>query len=141
MTDRADIEALFDSYLSRWNARDFPRMASLFTEPTIYMTESGPLPIASRQEMEAMFRNKFAELDDEGFDHTEIGGITVSQCDAKTAFLEMNQVRRLRSDGSAMDELDAIYVCSKTPEGWRFAVVIGAWLDWRQRSEFLGKAV
>jgi len=139
MTDRADIEALFDTYLSRWNARDFPGMASLFTEPTIYLTESGPLPVASRQEIEAMFRKKFADMDKAGFDHTEIGGITVSQCDATTAFLEMNRVRRLRSDGSAMDELDAIYVCSKTDEGWRLAVVIGAWLDWRQRLEFQEK--
>ena len=139
MTDKADIEALFDTYLSRWNARDFPGMASLFTEPAIYMTEAGPLPVATRSELEAMFRKKFDEMDKAGFHHTEIGGISVSQCDATTAFLEMNRVRRLRRDGSAMDELDAIYVCSKTGEGWRLAVVIGAWLDWRQRPEAEGK--
>lgn len=135
MTVQAEIEALVDRYLTAWNARDFDGMATLFTEPTVYMLADRPLCLPDRAALIEVLKKRFAAMEADGFDHTEIAAVRARQCNDTTAMVDLKQVERLRADGSALEVIDAIYVCLKQADGWRFSIAIGCWPNWQEPSQ------
>lgn len=131
MSKEADIKALFHRYMQMWNARDFTGMAALFAEPTISIGPDGPAIIADNGAMAASLETRFERLEKEDFDHTEIEAVDVHFADDNTATAYLRSVRRLRRDGSAIDELDALYILSRIEGDWRLGVAMAGPPGWR----------
>ena len=62
-----------------------------------------------------------------------IDGIEARQCNDTLAIVYLTHVARLRRDGSAIDVLDAVYVCTLKDGQWKLSTAIGCWPDWRER--------
>ena len=133
MSVQSDIEALFDRYLTAWNARDFPTMAGYFSEPTVYFFPDGPHPIPDRAALITSFEAVFERLEAENFSHTEIESVKAVQCNDTLAIVDLKNIARLRHDGSAIDRLDAVYVCTLKEGTWQLSTAVGCWPDWRAK--------
>lgn len=133
MSLQSEIEILIATYLTAWNARDFEGMAALFSEPATYVVPGGSLSIPDRSALISKLKDQFAALEADGFDHTEIGSISARQCNDTTAIVDLKGVARLRSDGSALEVIDAVYVCVLQNGAWHLSIAIGCWPDWRDR--------
>lgn len=131
MTVENEIQALFDTYLRAWNARDFEGMAGLFTEPAVHVIPGGVTSFPDRAAVAANLKKRSAEMESNGFDHAKIEAVEVRQCDDATAMVDLRNIARLRADGSALDVLDAIYVCIKQDGNWRLSIAIRCWLNWK----------
>jgi len=128
------LKALVDTYLTRWNARDFPGMAALFSEPSAMIHGGALIATAETSDVEDGLRKRFAAMDADGFDHTEIGRVEVEMVNAETALVHLLDLRRLRADGSVMDAFDGLYLCTKTALGWKLAVGVAGAPGWRTPS-------
>jgi uncharacterized protein (TIGR02246 family) len=128
-----EISDLIEAYRIAWNARDFEKMASLFSEPATYITPNGNLSIPNRTALISKFREQFVGLDAEGFDHTEIGEIVVTRCNQVSALAELQNLRRLRSDGSEIVSMDALYICVLQHGNWRLSVAMAGDCGWNDR--------
>lgn len=135
MSDEADIKALFGRYMQMWNDRDFAGMAALFTEPTISVGPDGPTITPDNAAMAASLESRFMRLETENFDHTEIEAVDVQFANADTATADLKNVRRLRRDGSAIDELDALYILNRIGGDWKLSVAMAGASGWRNSKD------
>ncbi len=131
MSVENEIQKLFDTYLRAWNARDIGGMADLFTEPAVHVIPGGVASFPDRAAVAANLEKRFAEMESNGFDHAEIAAVEVRQCDDATAMVDLRHIARLRADGSALDVLDAIYICVKQDGNWRLSIAIRCWPNWK----------
>lgn len=131
MTIESEVQTLFDIYLRAWNTRDFEGMAGLFTEPAVHVVPGGVESFSDRAAFAANLKERFAELERNGFDHAEIAAVEVRQCNDSTAMVDLRNIARLRADGSALEVLDAVYLCIKQDGRWRLSIAIGCWPNWR----------
>jgi len=135
MSDEADIKALFGRYMQMWNDRDFAGMAALFAEPTISIGPDGPMITPNNAAVAASLETRFKRLEAENFDHTEIEAVEVQFADPDTATADLKNVRRLRRDGSAIDELDALYILNRIDGAWKLSVAMAGAPGWRDSKE------
>ena len=135
MPAEEDIKALFARYMDMWNDRDFAGMAALFTEPTVSVGPDGPTIIPDNAAMAASLKARFDKLEAENFDHTEIEAVDVQFADADTATADLKNVRRLRRDGSAIDELDALYILNRIGGAWKLSVAMAGAPGWRKNKD------
>ncbi len=135
MPAEEDIKALFGRYMDMWNDRDFAGMAALFTEPTVSVGPDGPTIIPDNAAMAASLKARFDKLEAENFDHTEIEAVDVQVADADTATADLKNVRRLRRDGSAIDELDALYILNRIGGAWKLSVAMAGAPGWRENKD------
>jgi hypothetical protein len=105
-------------------------MASLFSEPITYVVPNGTLQIPNRKALISKLKGQFSELEAEDFDHTEVEEVVVTQCNDTTALVEMKNLRRLRSDSSELEKLDALYICVLQDGVWRLSIAMACWLRW-----------
>ena len=128
-----EISDLVETYLAAWNARDFEKMASLFSEPATYITPNGNLSIPNKAALVSKLREQFVGIDAEGFDRTEIGKIVVTRCNQDSALAELQNLRRLRADGSEIVSMDALYICVLQNGNWRLSVAMAGDRGWNDR--------
>ncbi len=74
----------------------------------------------------------FAGLEVAGFSHSEVGPVTATPCGDGLAIVDAAKVRRLKADGSLLEEIDGHYVMRETDEGWRFTVAVVCAAGWRE---------
>jgi len=127
---QSEIAHLIETYRLAWNARDFEKMASLFSEPATYIVPNGNLHIPDRTALIAKLRQHFSELETEQFDHTEIGEVIVTPCNVYAAIAELKNLRRLRADGSEIIAMDATYLCVIQEGNWRLSVAVAGRCGW-----------
>lgn len=132
MTFESEIQRLIATYLAAWNARDFEGMAALFTEPATYVVPGGTLHIPDREALIQKLKAQFKALEDDGFDHTEIETVQARQCNETTAFVDLLNLRRLRSDGTSVGEIDSVYVCIRQDGQWRLSIAMACWPGWKE---------
>lgn len=113
----AAVERCVRDYIAAWNARDFPAMASFFTEPAIFVLAQGTHVLDDRQALMRFLRGIFAALDAAGFDHTEIGAITMRRCADGLAQAEVADIRRYRRDGTLMETIEVQYTLRVDTDG------------------------
>ncbi len=135
MPAEEDIKALFGRYMDMWNCRDFEGMAALFTEPTVSVGPDGPTIIPDNAAMAASLKVRFDKLEAEDFDQTEIEAVEVQFANADTATADLKNVRRLRRDGSAIDELDALYILNRIGGAWKLSVEMAGTPGWRENKD------
>ena len=129
-----EITDLIETYRLAWNARDFEIMASLFSEPATYIVPEGNLHIPDKAALISKLRQQFNDLEAEGFDHTEIDEIVVTPCNENAALAELRNLRRLRSDGSEIAAIDALYICVLQEGSWRLSVAMAGQRGWNDQS-------
>ena len=127
-----DIEALFDTYLSSWNARDFQRVAQCYTEPSLFVLPEASVPIADNAAMIALLERIFSGLEADGFSHTEIDDISICPRGDTLATADARGVRRLRGDGSEIEVIDAHYVLRRTEARWQFTAAVSLPHNWTE---------
>ena len=133
MSER-EITDLIETYLLAWNARDFGKMASLFSEPATYIVPGGNLHIPDRAALISKLRRQFAELEAEGFDYTEIGEVVVTFCNEYAALAELRNLRRLNSSGAEIAKIYALYICVLEHGNWRLSVAMAGQCGWNEKS-------
>ena len=129
-----EIADLIETYLLAWNARDFEKMASLFSEPATYIAPGGNLYIPDKNAVMSKLRQQFVKLEAEGFDHTEIGEVVVTMCNEYAALAELRNLRRLKSDGSEIAAMDALYICVQEKGSWRLSVAMAGQCGWNDKN-------
>ena len=126
-----EIDALYSSFLSAWNGRDFKGVANCFSEPAFYALPGMDIPISDRAGFIAILEKVFAGLEADGFSHTEVGEISAQACGEQMAIVDAKAVARLRKDGSSIEVIDGHYVARKFDDGWRFTVAVTCTSDWQ----------
>lgn len=135
MTVESDIRALIEDYRTAWNARDFEAMAALFAEPITYVIPNGTLHLPDHAALIGKLKQQFAGLEADGFDHTDIQNVEVRQCNETTAMADLKTVARLRADGSAIDVLDAVYICVRQEGRWRLSIAMACSPGWKDTED------
>ncbi len=130
MTVQSEIKDLISRYLKAWNARDYPGMVALFTEPATYVIPGGTLHLADHAALSAKLKDQFAALEADGFSHTEIRDVTVRSCTDTSAQAELHDVTRLRADGTALDVIDAVYICILQEGRWKLSIAMACTPGW-----------
>ncbi len=127
------VERCVRDYIAAWNGRDFPAMASFFTEPAIFMLAQRTHVLDDRQALMRFLRELFAALDAAGFDHTEIGAITVRRCAEGLVQAEVADIRRYRRDGTLMETIEVQYTLRSDADGV-LRMISALWCEpgWRQ---------
>jgi ketosteroid isomerase-like protein len=128
------ITDLIEAYRLAWNARDFEKMASFFSEPATYIVPGGNLHIPDKAALISKLRQQFVELEAEDFDHTEIGEVVVTLCNEHTALAELRNLRRLNSNGVEIAAIDALYICVLEKGSWRLSVAMAGQCGWNEKS-------
>lgn len=131
---RHDLEATIHAYIRAWNARDFTAMASHFTEPAVFIRASGTQALATRAALEVFLRGVFDTLEAAGFDHTEIGAITVRECADGLWLAEVADIRRFHRDGHLMETIEVQYSLRRDADG-ALRMISALWCQpgWRSR--------
>lgn len=121
----------YRDYIVAWNGRDFDGLAVFYTEPTMFISAQAVVPVADRAAMAALARTIFARLEADDYSHSEIGAITVRECDEGLALMDVADVARLRRDGSAIETIEPHYTCRRVDGVWRFVSVVSCRQGWR----------
>lgn len=129
----AAVERCIHDYIAAWNARDFPAMAASFTEPAVFVLASGTRVLASRGDLQAFLREVFAGLEAAGFDHTEIGAISVRRCAEGLVQAEVADINRYHRSGRLMETIEVQYTLRQESDG-RLRMVSALWCQpgWRE---------
>jgi len=120
-------------YIAAWNARDFPAMASFFTEPAVFVLASGTHVLADRAALVAFLREIFVALEAAGFGHTEIGAITTTRCATGLMQAEVADIRRYHRDGQLLETIEVQYTLRLDTDG-ALRMISALWCEpgWRR---------
>lgn len=128
---KSEVDELYARYLEAWNARDFERVASHFSEPAMFVLPAAAVSLPNRAALVALLEKVFAGLEANGFSHSTIGAVTARACGEGLAIADARDVRRLRADGTAIEVIDGHYVLRREQKGWLFTLAVSCALGWQ----------
>ena len=110
---RAEVLSAYEAYLTAFNNDDIDTIDSLVAWPLSYIgngkvTSLDQFPVKPSELRESMAWDR-----SEGF---EIDVVAVTE---SKAHVLMRNTRRLRKDGSLIEEASAFYAFTKTKDGWK----------------------
>ena len=110
---RAEVLAAYEAYLSAFNNDDIDTINSIVAWPLSYIgdgkvTSLDQFPVKPSELRESM-----------GWDRSEGFEIDVVAVTEKKAHIVMRNTRRLRKDGSLIEEASAFYAFARTGDGWK----------------------
>lgn len=122
------------SYIRAWNAQDFSAMATHFTEPCVFILESGSTLLPTRAVAIEFLHGIFERLRAEDFDRSEIGAIDVRRCSASLLLAEVDDIRRYRRDGTLLGVIEVQYTLRREADG-RLRIAAALWCEpgWRRQ--------
>lgn len=126
-----EAQSLFERYLDCWNRRDLDGVAACFGEPAMFVLPSGAVALPDRPALVALLKKVFAGLETDGFSHTTIGAVTATPCGDGLAVLDAADVRRIRRDGSLLEDIDGHYVMRRSDGAWQLIVAVACNRGWR----------
>lgn len=109
LSANAAVERCIQDYIAAWNARDFPAMASFFTEPAVFVLAAGTHVLVDHRALQAFLREIFVPLEAAGFDHTEIGAIGIRRCADGLMQAEVADICRYHRDGRLLEVIEVQY--------------------------------
>lgn len=127
---KEEVETLYRRFLSAWNSRDFEGVARCFSEPAFYVLPGVDVPVPNRASFVDLLEKVFANLEADGFSHTEVGKISAQACGEHLAIVDAKAVARLRHDGSSIEVIDGHYIARKFDDAWRFTVAVSCVRGW-----------
>lgn len=126
---KTEISDILESYISKFNNNDLAGAASYYDEPAVIISAEGVKLMPAQKDYVSTFTETVKRLKSEGWDHSEfIGekGIAVLDGD-KGLVLASCPCKRLRKDGSSVEEFTATYTLRKKQadegEGWLIASI------------------
>lgn len=131
-TLQEEIAAFYAGYLKAWNARDYAVLTDCFALPATFVSPAGTVCATDRTKLLLQLEATFDRLEADGFSHSELGALESRRCGEGMAVAEACGVRRLRTDGSLQESIDAHYILRREPGGWRFVVSMACTPGWRQ---------
>lgn len=126
---KSHISDLLESYISKFNNNDLAGAASFYDEPAVVIAAEGVKLMPARKDYVSMFTETVARLKSEGWDHSEfIGEKSIAILDAeKGLVLASCPCKRLKKDGSSVEEFTATYTLRKKQngegDGWLIASI------------------
>ena len=110
---RAELLTAYEDYLTAFNNDDIDTINSLVAWPLSYI---GDGKVTSLHQ----FPGKPSELKESmGWDRSEGFEIDVVAVTETKAHILMRNTRRLRKDGSLIEEASALYAFTRTGDGWK----------------------
>jgi ketosteroid isomerase-like protein len=106
--------------------RDLPGWLACFAEPFVLVAGGAPVVVPDHEAGAARFGPLFESLRAAGFASTEATSVEVDVLDGDVATVDAS-FRRLRADGTVMEELAAFYVCHRSRGkggGWAVTVLV-----------------
>lgn len=126
-----EARALFDTYLSCWNDRNFEGIVQCFEEPATFVMPNGTFCLPDHQSLIALLKKVFADLEKENFSHSTVDEVNAKSCGNGLAVLDASGVKRLKHDGSLLEQIDGHYIIRKTEGGWQFSVAVVCQSGWQ----------
>lgn len=120
-----EISTHLDAYISSFNARDYEKASSYYKEPAVAISAAGTIIMQTQREVSEFLSTTSARLREDGFDHSVWSGPKkVIVLDEAGLLLASCGCRRLRKDGSSIEEFTATYTMGKGDQGWRIAAIL-----------------
>jgi hypothetical protein len=108
------ISNYLDSYIGSFNASNYEKASSYYNEPCVSISATGTIIMSTRRDVSEFLSTMSARLRGEGFDHSEWSGPKkVIVLDEKGLVLASCGCKRLRKDGSSIEEFTATYTLRK----------------------------
>lgn len=117
---KAQIVALIEFYIDRFNADDFALAFKCYRMPFTWLFGRQALTVTSRTEFLTMMTSIKAGLVARGLRRSRVLGIAVQMLDKHVAFAEVTVMRTL-ADGSDLEKIGGTYLVHNDGADWRFA--------------------
>jgi ketosteroid isomerase-like protein len=122
------ISQTLDNYITAFNASDFKGASSYYDTPCAIISSSGLAISSSQEQLENLFSTVVSGLKQRGFDHSEwIGEKKVVMLEdgrkGKGLLMASGDFKRLRKDGSSVEEWRASYTFRKVAGEWKICTV------------------
>lgn len=119
------ISDLLDAYIASFNAGDYAKAASYYSEPSVAISASSVTVMGTLQDRINVLESTVSRLREQGFKHSEWGGPKkVIVMDEKGLTLASCSCKRLRKDGSSVEKFTATYTLSKLgKEEWKIVSI------------------
>ena len=116
-SDRADVVRAFNDYIEAFNSGDQAKLDACLLLPLTHIGNGGartlhpyPVNIAEMRERRGWHPTECVELD--------VIAVSVTK-----VHVVMRNARRVRSDGSLIEEVSAYFAFTNTPEDWKIYAV------------------
>ena len=119
----AGIRQLFERYIAAWNEGDLMAIGSeVYLTPVHIYDAEQTVTMDSAQAIADLLAGIRAELDQAGFSHSELRGVSVCDLGGGLAFASFS-FARYDHEGRTMDAeaLSSAYIVRHTADGWRLA--------------------
>lgn len=120
--EAASIREMLNRYSAAFRAKDYVTLAAVCDVPFIRVRQANQ-SIASSDELIADFRATRDALDSRGYDRSEDGEPRVIALAADSAMVNRSY-RRLRADGSVLEERAVFYLVGKRGGSWKLTGTI-----------------
>lgn len=127
------LSALLDTYISSFNARDFPAAALYYSSPTVSISASGSTVLPSRNDLAAFFSDTVTRLEKDGFDHSEWMAPKKVVVLDEGLVLVSTACKRMRGDGTSCEEFGVTYALRKEGERWLIVAILHGSTEGRLR--------
>jgi len=119
----AEIQALFERYIAVWNKGDLMAIGGEIYRPPLYIfAAEGTQVLDTAEDIAALLAGVRSELDQAGFDHSELRGVSICDLGGGLAFASFHYSRYDQA-GKEMDEsvLSSAYIVRQYDDGWHLA--------------------
>jgi ketosteroid isomerase-like protein len=129
MSSQADlhdhISSLLDTYIGKFNDGNLSGAASHYDEPATGISAGSVTVFLTHQDWLGMIEATVERLKNDGWDHSDWGGPKkIILLDEKGLVLASCPCKRLRKDGSSVEEFTATYTLRKDKShGWLIAAI------------------
>lgn len=119
------ISDLLDTYIASFNAGDYAKAASYYSEPSVGIAAGSPVTVmGTHKDRVDVLESTVARLREDGFEHSEWGGPkTIIVLDPEGLVLASCACKRLRRDGTSVEEFTATYTLRKEGSGWKIVAI------------------
>lgn len=123
-TDEAQIEALFASYMTKYNqfisTEKFDKNIELYHENVMLVSNGRGESVATAEKMDNQVQRFLASLKTQGVASVKWESINIKQLDTKLALVQ-NVAVRFDEDGDVFNRVGATYLVQNGDSGWRIA--------------------
>jgi ketosteroid isomerase-like protein len=119
----AEIRNLFERYMGAWNDGDLMTIGSVIYKPPLYIFDAEHTQILeTAEDIAALLSQVRAGLDEAGFSHSELRGVSICDLGGGLAFASFHY-SRFNKEGNEMDEsaLASAYIVRRYEDGWHLA--------------------
>jgi ketosteroid isomerase-like protein len=124
-----DIKAKFQDYIKAFNTKDGSNLTPFFHDPILLVDrEKDPVildkSIIGRLKSHFGFKKVFKDLEERGFDRSELDDEPQVKLLSKTLGIATGHATRYKTDRSPLESFGYTYTFRQTSEGWKIVTGI-----------------